>query len=189
MLKKNILIINGHPLKNSLNNSLADVYEKEAKKFHNIKRINVRELKFNRDFTSYDAKLEKDILDSQTKIKWAEHIVIFTPVWWGNTPALLKAFFDRTLTSGFAYKYKGNFPVGLLKNKSARVIYTQGAPFIFSWLFFSDVFWKTIKKCVLKFCGIKPVKRTSLSMIHKNTKQDRINKYFNKVKKLGEKGK
>ncbi|MFW5761753.1 MAG: NAD(P)H-dependent oxidoreductase [Cyclobacteriaceae bacterium] len=55
-------------------------------------------------------ELEPDLKYAQECIKWSDKWVIIYPIWWGSVPALLKGFMDRTLYSGFAYKYhKGGF--------------------------------------------------------------------------------
>lgn len=53
-------------------------------------------------------ELEPDLIDSQERIIWSEHIVIVYPVWWGSFPAIMKGFFDRTLLAPFSYKKREN---------------------------------------------------------------------------------
>jgi NAD(P)H dehydrogenase (quinone) len=52
-------------------------------------------------FTS--GQLPVDIRDEQLKLAAAELLVIQFPLWWYGMPAILKGWFDRVLTSGFAY--------------------------------------------------------------------------------------
>lgn len=47
--------------------------------------------------------LPADVRDEQVKLAAAELIVIQFPLWWYGPPAILKGWFDRVLTSGFAY--------------------------------------------------------------------------------------
>lgn len=72
-----------------------------------MEEIRLRDLKFN-PILEYGyrkrTELESDLLDSQKKILWADHIVWIYPVWWGSVPALLKGFLDRVLIPGFAFK-------------------------------------------------------------------------------------
>ncbi|WP_138094742.1 NAD(P)H-dependent oxidoreductase [Sphingobacterium daejeonense] len=42
---------------------------------------------------------EKDILHAQSLIKWADHLVFIYPTWWGNMPAVLKAFYRSSICS------------------------------------------------------------------------------------------
>lgn len=107
---KKILIINGHPNKNSFNSSLVDAYKRGASTQPcEIKEINISDLKFNPNLEfGYQKRmeLESDLLDAQQKISWAEHLVWVHPVWWGGLPALLKGFIDRVFLPGFAFKYR-----------------------------------------------------------------------------------
>ena len=93
------LILLGHPDKKSLCSSIADNYEKGAlEKGGDVKRLNLHDLSFNLNLKNgYRTiqNLEEDLVNAQNLIKWASHIVIIFPVWWGGVPALLKGFLDR----------------------------------------------------------------------------------------------
>ncbi|GAA3319770.1 hypothetical protein GCM10020331_028030 [Ectobacillus funiculus] len=62
-----------------------------------------------------------DIHEEQEHISWADVIITIYPVWWTGLPAMLKGYFDRVLTSGFAYAYGENGPEQLLKGKRGGV--------------------------------------------------------------------
>lgn len=74
-----ILIINGHPDKESYNFALAEAYKKGAiSSGAEVKEIIIRELVFNPNLQFGYRKrteLEPDLLESQEKIKWADHLV------------------------------------------------------------------------------------------------------------------
>ena len=48
-------------------------------------------------------ELPADLRDEQAKLAAAELLVLQFPLWWYGPPAILKGWFDRVLTSGFAY--------------------------------------------------------------------------------------
>ncbi|WP_229070277.1 NAD(P)H-dependent oxidoreductase [Actinoplanes sp. DH11] len=48
-------------------------------------------------------ELPADVRDEQAKLAAAELLVLQFPLWWYGPPAILKGWFDRVLTSGFAY--------------------------------------------------------------------------------------
>ncbi|MGZ3146493.1 NAD(P)H-dependent oxidoreductase [Lentzea chajnantorensis] len=50
-----------------------------------------------------DGGLPADVLEEQAKVAAAELLVVQFPLWWYGPPAILKGWFDRVLTSGFAY--------------------------------------------------------------------------------------
>ncbi|HUQ54674.1 NAD(P)H-dependent oxidoreductase [Lentzea sp.] len=48
-------------------------------------------------------QLPADVREEQAKLAAAELLVLQFPLWWYGPPAILKGWFDRVLTSGFAY--------------------------------------------------------------------------------------
>ena len=165
------LIILGHPDKKSLCAELADHYEKGAReKGGDLMRINLYDLNFNLNLKyGYRASqnLEDDLIEAQRLIKWANHIVIIYPVWWGSTPALLKGFLDRVLLPGFAFKLRDNSNQWdkLLSGRSARLIVTSNAPVMSLYLNYFHPAVNMMKKAVLEFCGVSPVNVTSFGSI------------------------
>ena len=187
---KKILIINGHPNSESYNDALAEAYKRGAlAKGYEVVQINVRELKFDLNLNngySKSEELESDVILAQKKIKWADHIVIIHPLWWGSIPALLKGFFDRVLLPDFAFKYKTNSPMWdkLLQGRSGRVIYTLDYPLWYYRFVLKAPSEKQIKKMTLEFCGIKPVVITAIGPIRKSTDEFRKN-WLLKIETLG----
>jgi putative NADPH-quinone reductase len=188
---KKILIINGHPNKESYCAALTKAYTKGAVAAGNeVVVLNLYELKFNINFEgTYNKEsidnLEPDLIFAQEKIKWAQHIVIIHPVWWGSVPALLKGFFDRTLLPGFAFKYKQNSAMWdkLLSGKTASIIYTSDTPPWFYKLFFHAPSVNMVKDRVLGFCGIKTISVTGIGPIRKSTQTFREN-WIQKIEKV-----
>lgn len=187
---KKILIINGHPKKDSFCNSLCEAYKTSAKIAGNdVILLNLHELDFNLNLQmgySKQSTIEPDIQFAQEKIKWAQHIVIVHPVWWGSVPALLKGFFDTALLPGFAFKYrdKGVLWDKLLAGRTARIIYTTDTPIWIYRYFFNSPSVNQVKKRTLTFCGIDPVKVTAIGPIRKSKMEFRA-KWIEKIEALG----
>jgi len=176
---KKVLIINGHPDAGSFCNALAESYKKGSIAAGNeVVLLNIRELNFNINLAAgyrEKSEMEKDLLEAQQNITWANHIVVIHPVWWGSVPALLKGFFDRVLLPGFAFKYRENSPMWdkLLKGRTGHVIYTSDTPIFFYKLVFLAPSVNMVKRRVLQFCGITPVSVTGIGPIRKSTPQFR----------------
>lgn len=189
---KNILIINGHPDKNSFNTALANAYKSGASTQHvNIQEIHISELNFNPNLEfGYQKRmeLEPDLLDAQNKIKWADHLVWVHPVWWGGLPAKLKGFIDRVFLPGFAFKYRENsvWWDKLLTGKTAHIITTLDQPGWYYALVYGKPSVNQLKKSTLQFCGIKPVKVTYIGII-KNAEVSKRTKWLQEVETLGRK--
>ena len=187
---KKILIINGHPDKESYNFALAEAYKKgAAASGAEIKQINIRDLDFNPNLQFGYRKrteLEPDLLDAQEKIKWANHMVWIYPVWWGSVPALMKGFLDRVLLPGFAYQKRENslWWDKLLVGKTARIINTLDQPDWYYRWFNRAPSHTAIKKLTLNFIGIKRVHITSIGPIRLSKEKYR-KQWLKKVEKLG----
>ena len=187
---KKILIINGHPKKDSFCNALCDTYKSGAQNSGNeVVQLNLYDLEFDPNLKfgySRQNKIETDLVLAQEKITWAEHIVIVHPVWWGSVPAVLKGFFDKALLPGFAFKYRENSVLWdkLLIGKTGRIIYTIDTPVWIYKYFYGEPSVKQVKKRVLGFCGIEPVQVTGIGPIRKSQVEFR-EKWIGKIEQLG----
>jgi len=185
-----ILIINGHPNKESFNQALATAYEDGAvKSGASVSVIHIGELQFNPNLQFGYTKrmdLEPDLLDSLEKIKAADHLVWIHPVWWGGMPAIMKGFIDRLFLPGLTYQYRENsmWWDKLLSGKTARIITTLDQPGWYYRLMYGRPSVNQLKKSTLEFCGIKPVKVTYLGIIKTATFEQR-QKWINQIYNLG----
>ena len=191
---RNILILDCHPNKDSFCSAIAKEYVKGAKeKKFNVKFINLRDLKFDPILhysSGNEQKLEPDLEKQKELLTWCNHLVIITPVWWNSIPALFKGYLDRIILGGFAYKFnsKNGKVEGLLKRKSMRLIYTQGATIYDSVICRKDCFWIQTK---LNFalCGFKPIKRSCFWKVRGDSNKENRQKYLQKAMMLGRSGK
>lgn len=126
---------------------------------------------------------------AQSDIDWAEHIVIFYPLWMGTMPALLKAFLEQVLRPGFAFTYGGaaGLPKKLLKGRSARIVVTMGMPALFYRGYFLAHSLKSLKRNILGFCGIGPIRTTLVGAIDSGG-NPRHQKWIAKLWMLGLRG-
>ena len=189
---KKILIINGNPDKNSLCRSLAESYKKGADATGaDCKLIHLIDLNFNpilQNGYRHVTELEPDLVKIQQDILLAHHLVFVYPNWWGTYPALLKGFIDRVFLPGFAFKYRENSPFWdkLLKGKSARLIVTMDTPKWYYYFVNKSPEHNSMKKAILEFSGISPVRITAFSPIRTSDGLKR-NDWLDEVKVLGEK--
>jgi len=194
MTMKKILIIIGHPDKESFSFGLAEAYKKGAiASGADVKEIVVRDLNFNPNLQLGYRKrtdLEPDLIDAQNKIKWAEHLVWIYPVWWGSIPAIMKGFIDRVFLPGFAFQKRENsvWWDKLLKDKSARLISTLDQPAWYYWLIYRQPSNNAMKKLTMHFCGIKPVRVTTIGPIRLSKVAYRLS-WLKKIERLGQQNK
>ncbi|MEO5595100.1 MAG: NAD(P)H-dependent oxidoreductase [Chitinophagaceae bacterium] len=194
MASKKILIINGHPDQESFNFALSAAYKRGAILAGAlIKEIIIRDLKYNPNLQfGYRNRtdLEPDLIDAQEKIKWADHLVWVFPVWWGSLPAILKGFIDRVFLPGFAFqkREKSVWWDKLLTNKSARIISTLDQPVWYYWLINRRPSHNAMKKMTLEFCGISPVRVTTIGPIRLSKETYRL-AWLKRIERLGRQSK
>lgn len=188
-----ILLINGHPGGQSLSLDFAQAYLSGAKKTGaDVQAIHVKDLKFDpilHDGYKKPQALEPDLVRAQELIKWADHLVVFSPVWWNSVPALLKGFFDRILLPGFAFKFTGKGKWDkYLKGKTARLVLTTGGPALFHKIIMSSPVQRILGFGMLGFCGFKlkcPIIVGSAGELKEKQKEN----WIKKINELGQKQK
>src|SRR6185503_9310179 len=107
------------------------------------------------------------IRNAQEVIAKADHVGIVYPLWLGSMPAILTACFEQVLRPGFAISKSGSGKSWkkLLSGKSARIVFTMGMPgFVYRWYFRAHSV-KSLKRNILGFCGIGPVRQTIIGMV------------------------
>jgi putative NADPH-quinone reductase len=170
-MAKNITVILGHPDSNSYCAAIATAYADAAEAAgNNVKFFKLGEIAFDPTLHHGYGKiqeLEPGLKTIQDAITWAQHLVFIYPNWWGSMPALLKGFFDRVFLPGYAFKYRDNsrFWDRLLVGRSAHAIVTMDTPPWYYWLVYRMPGHHQIRKTILEFCGVKPVKITSLGPV------------------------
>ncbi|WP_422355918.1 NAD(P)H-dependent oxidoreductase [Roseivirga pacifica] len=187
---KKILIINGHPDKESFNFALSKAYKTGALASGAvIQEINIRDLNFNPNLGFGYRKrttLEPDLEDAQQKLKWADHLVWVYPVWWGSVPAIMKGFLDRVLLPGFAFiKRKDSLWWDkCFKGKTARLICTLDQPAWYYKYFYGSPSHKAMKKLTMNFIGVRKVHISTIGPIRLSKEKYR-EKWLKKVEQIG----
>lgn len=171
---KHILLIQGHPDAGGahLGHALAASYAQGARQEgHEVRTLEVAALDFEllRSQQAWETQPAPPGLQAaQQDILWAHHIVIFFPLWLGDMPALLKAFWEQVLRPGFAFKAEpgGNpFSKKGLTGRSARLVVTMGMPAAVYRLYFRAHSVRSLERNILGFVGIAPVEETLIGSV------------------------
>jgi len=164
---RRITILQGHPdpRGHHFGNALADGYADGARAAgHEVKCIEIAKLDFpllrsSEDF--YHGATPDGLLPAQDAIRWADHLLIVYPLWHGHLPALFHAFLEQIFRPGFAVQIrKGQMPRKLFAGKTARIIVTMGSPAPFYRWYYGAHSLKSLKRNILGFSGIGPIKTT-----------------------------
>jgi putative NADPH-quinone reductase len=194
MISKRILLIQGHPDPKAghLCQALAQSYADGAiEAGHELRRVDVAQLDFPvlRSADEWEhGSLPAILQPAQDGIAWAQHIIVFFPLWLGDMPALLKAFLEQVARPGFAFHDDGNGGFGKkgLSGRSARVVVTMGMPALVYRYFFRAHSVKSLERNVLGFVGIAPVHETLIGMVDKLDAAATQN-WLDKLRSLGRK--
>lgn len=169
---RKIAIIDGHPdsdpgrFIHALSSAYADAAREAGHEVRVIEtaKTGIDVLRSSKEWEKSEPSAE--VKAAQETFVWADHVVILFPLWLGALPALLKGFFEQVFRPGFAIGAgKRTLSPGLLKGKSGRVVVTMGMPGLFYRLFFFAHSLSSLRRNILYFVGIKPVRETVIGTV------------------------
>lgn len=191
---RRIVVIVGHPdpEPNRLCRALAETYSQGARSAgHEIETIDIARLDFPflRTMEEFSKQSVPATLEAAAAaIRAADHIFLVFPLWLGTMPALLKAFLEQVMRPGVAFAYPdkstSGFAQTLLNGKSARIVVTMGmpAPFYRFWYLGHGI--AGLRRNILNFVGISPVRETLLGMVD-SASERRRQKWLQTMIELG----
>ena len=193
-MSKRILLIQGHPDPKGrhLGHTLAQAYaDGAAAAGHELRRIELAQLDFPllRSAEQWEkGALPPALQPAQDAIGWAQHLVLFFPLWLGDMPAYVKAFLEQVARPGFAFHEdkNGGFGKKGLTGRSARVVVTMGMPALLYRYYFRAHAVRALERNVLGFVGIAPVNETLIGMVQ-NLDAAGVERWCAKLRVLGRK--
>ena len=177
----NVLIVLGHPRPDSLCGGLARAYEDGAHEAGvDVRTLELARLEFEQDVLTEcptEQHLEEDLVEARADIRWADHLVFVYPNWWGTMPALLKGFFDRVFTPGFAFSsYEDGEGAGheeLLRGRTAELLVTMDMPaWVYRWIY-REPGTNAIKRSTLGYAGVRTTRVTPFGPVEESTLDER----------------
>lgn len=178
------LIIDGHPDARSLTAELARRY---AAAHGDARILALRDLDFDPSLRfgyRQRMELEPDLVAAKRAMAEAATVVVFTPLWWGSVPALLKGFFDRALLPQQEYRYsKFGLVEGLLPARNGRLFLLGDTPWFLTP--FTGLPAQThVARGTLRFCGVRAVRTTRMLGV-KDASPARIESWLARAESLG----
>lgn len=191
-MAKRIFIWVAHPKSGSLNAALAARYAEGARaRGAEVRMTELADMQFSTDFEGYDpykktTPLAPDLQAWQDNVKWADHVLIVHPYWWGAMPARAKAVLDMALLPGFGFKYhkRGVRWDKLLMGRTGDAIITSDTPPWLDTVLYMRPARRVIRNQVLKFCGIKPRSVVQLGSV-KLAKDGQVEKWLDRAQRMG----
>lgn len=191
-MAKKVLTILGHPRSKSLCGALADQYVAGAAAAGAETRL-LRVADLTLDWTTpadaEGAAAHPSVREVQDSLRWADHIALVYPNWWGAAPGELRTLLERVLQPGFAFKYhpKGSGWDRLLAGRTGEMLMTMDTPpVIYKWLY-GAAGDRIMAKRTLDYCGVKPVRTTHFGSVRKST-PDRRTSWLARAHALGRAG-
>lgn len=189
---RRILIIQGHPdvTQTHLGHDLAHAYAAAATAAgHQVRTATPAQIDFPllRSQKEWESgPLPSALQKAQDDIAWAQHLVLFFPLWMGDMPALLKGFLEQVARPGFAFRPEKGSPFGQkgLAGRSARVVVTMGMPALVYRFYFRAHSVRSLERNILGFVGIAPVNETLIGGVDQLGDDGRT-KWLAKLASLG----
>ncbi|QYX54663.1 NAD(P)H-dependent oxidoreductase [Pseudomonas sp. S07E 245] len=169
--KQHALIIAAHPMTESLTHSIVrqvrealidadisvEVADLHAEGF--ISAMTPADVSYYRG----EGDLPEDVVREQRRFDKADMVYFVFPIYWWTVPALLKGWFERVFTSGWAYDYQGDGKAsGRLKPVPVHLIITiTTGEESFCRHGSKAAFQTQVVDGILGYCGLKDV-RTSM---------------------------
>jgi len=166
-----IVVVVGNPMRDSYCEGLGKAYKRGADSAgHDAKLFILADMAFDavlREGYRRQQPLEPDLVAARAALQAADHLVLIFPLWCGDMPAVMKGFIERVLQPDLlaVHASHGKASWKFFKGKSARIIMTMGMPGWFYRWYFGAHALKLIKRNVLHFIGVKPVRTSTYGMV------------------------
>lgn len=128
------LVVYSHPNPKSFNKAILDAVREDLERrgaevrVHDLYAQRFDPVLAGPDFEALSkGTVREDVAREQADLAWADLVVFIYPIWWYERPAILKGWFDRVFSLGFAYRATPAGLEGLLKGKRGLVLTTSGA--------------------------------------------------------------
>lgn len=154
-------IVLAHPLADSLNAHLAErIASQLGAAGEAVDRLDLYAESFDPRLTPnerahhYDKpEPAADVLALQHRLAAADHLVIVFPTWWFSLPAILKGWFDRVWSPGFAFDQGTPIKPRLTHLKSVLVVTTLGSPWWIDALVMRQPVKRVLKTALIGACA------------------------------------
>ena len=104
-------VLLAHPNPGSFNHAVSSAFVEGLKETGAAYKVNdlyasgFNPLMAGDDFSQFEdgGVLPEDVVTEQEKVDAVDGLALIYPVWWNEAPAILKGWFDRVLSRGWAY--------------------------------------------------------------------------------------
>jgi putative NADPH-quinone reductase len=190
---RRIMIVVGHPQKNTLCEALGKAYKNGAESAgHETRLFTLADMQFDpilHEGYRREQTLEPDLQAAYDALAACDHLVLIFPLWCGDMPALMKGFIERILQPDLIARESTEHAMNwsIFKDKTARIVMTMGMPVSIYRFWYRGHALKLLTRNILNFIGIKPVRHTLFGMVATSKPQER-DRWVGQVRELGKNG-
>jgi NAD(P)H dehydrogenase (quinone) len=160
-----ILVVFVHPLRDSFLGQVRDEFIAGAREAgHTIELADLYREGFNpvlgaEDYRQFERKpMPADVLREQQRIEDADAFVLVFPIFWWSFPAMLKGWFDRVWSAGWAYA-STEHTESILPERPCVVLCSAGNPDRPDDKYrFRETFEHLLRVGTMSFCGVTDVR-------------------------------
>jgi len=141
--------------------------------FHDLYQEQFDPILPSSEIDSPNQQIDPKILQYAQELTKTDLLIIIHPNWWGQPPAILKGWIDRSFRPQMVYNFTEKGPQGLLEIKQVLIFTTQNTPLEIEIKELGnplDLLWK---KCIFNFCGVQNVTRKIFTPVDESKNQQR----------------
>jgi NAD(P)H dehydrogenase (quinone) len=166
-----VLVVLCHPSRSSFCGSVFDRYAVGlADAGHTFEVADLYREGFDPVFRASDyaqfegGDMPPEILAEQARVDRCDALAFIAPVWWLGLPAMLKGWFDRVWSNGWAYEFANNPEGSLLPPRPFAFLFTAGGSRLTYLQYRYDSALDTILRVgVLGWCGVS---ESTIAILH-----------------------
>jgi NAD(P)H dehydrogenase (quinone) len=165
-----LLAVFAHPERTSFTGAVLDRFTGGAREAgHEVEELDLYRSGFDPllrgdDYAQFrDGEMPADVRAEQARVDRAEGLVLVFPVWWWSFPAVLKGWFDRVFSQGWAYDFTPGRSRGLLADRPTLLLGIGGSRASTYRRYGYDEAMRTqIDVGMLGYCGLRDVQTVLL---------------------------
>jgi NAD(P)H dehydrogenase (quinone) len=161
-----VLTVLSHPNPNSFSHSVAKRFVEGAQSVgHSVEVADLYAEDFDPILTERDLQQFKgvampdDVLREQARVERSDALCLVHPIWWYGPPAMMKGWFDRVWSAGWAYHWQHDPEGSLLAARPCTMLIPMGASDnqLKRWGYRKEIehLWRY---GVLGYCGVDPIR-------------------------------
>ena len=172
-----VLAVYAHPVRESFNSALLrETVAGLTCAGHDVRVADLcaegfRPAMVEADFVQFSGgQMPPEVIREQQRVEWSDAIVFVFPIWWWSIPAILKGWFDRVFSFGWAWVDPNDPSKTPLRPRQVMVLATAGADSAaFAKRKYDEAFLTQLQVGTFGYCGFRDIHIKIFYEIHHET--------------------